>query len=144
MKNKRRNFLKNLTWFLLSITSLIFIFPAFFYLLPKKEEKGLNIFTDENGNPVPEDAVKEGSYKLGFSQDGPTILIKREGKLYAFSAVCTHLGCIVKWVPERNEFFCPCHAGRFDANGTAISGPPPSPLRKYKVDITSEGIIVLS
>jgi len=143
-KNKRRNFLKNLALWIIGVTTALFASPIFFYLLPKKEKKKLNLFTDANGNPIPENAVEEGSYKIGLSEEGPTIVIRREGSLFAFSAVCTHLGCIVKWLPEREEFLCPCHAGRFDANGAVISGPPPAPLKRYSVEITPEGLIVLS
>lgn len=144
MENKRRKFLKKLAGIVIGITSLVFIYPVFFYLLPKREEKKLNIFTDANGNPIPEASIEEGGFKLGISKDGPTIVIRREGVLSAFSAVCTHLGCIVKWEKNKEEFLCPCHGGRFDANGAVLGGPVPAPLKKYKVNITPEGFIILS
>lgn len=37
---------------------------------------------------------------------------------------CPHLGCIVHWQPANQEFFCPCHNGRFNAAGEGIEGPP--------------------
>lgn len=79
-------------------------------------------------------------------QDVPSQLIQLEDKSFAaFSLVCTHLGCIVKWEPQKNDFHCPCHAGKFDTNGQVTAGPPPSPLTKYKVvveagDVYVEGI----
>ncbi|MEN3045874.1 MAG: Rieske (2Fe-2S) protein [Candidatus Hydrothermales bacterium] len=142
MENKK--FLGNLAIILIFITVLLSIIPVIFYLIPESEKKELNVFTDRNGNPILFDQIKEGEHLLGVSKDGPTILIKKENKIYAFSAVCTHLGCIVKWLPEKEEFFCPCHAGRFDSEGKVIAGPPPAPLKRYKVEIDKEGKIILS
>ena len=51
----------------------------------------------------------------------------------AYSAVCTHLGCLVKWESAKREFLCPCHAAIFDAEGRVVSGPAPAPLPPYKV-----------
>jgi Rieske Fe-S protein len=57
------------------------------------------------------------------------------GEFLALSAVCTHLGCNVRWRPEAQRFGCPCHAGFYDANGDVISGPPPRPLRKLETRV---------
>jgi len=42
----------------------------------------------------------------------------------ALSSVCPHLGCRVHWEPHNDRFFCPCHNGVFDPQGTATAGPP--------------------
>lgn len=52
-------------------------------------------------------------------------------RLIAFSAVCTHLGCIVTWDEDKGLFRCPCHDGRFDVDGRVLGGPPPGPLRQH-------------
>lgn len=57
------------------------------------------------------------------------------GEFRALSAVCTHLGCNVRWRPEDSKFACPCHAGFYDANGDVISGPPPRPLRQLETRV---------
>ena len=54
------------------------------------------------------------------------------GEFIALSAVCTHLGCNVRWRREESRFACPCHAGFYDPNGDVISGPPPRPLRRLE------------
>jgi cytochrome b6-f complex iron-sulfur subunit len=54
--------------------------------------------------------------------------------IVAYSAVCTHFACIVKWNPESGRIECPCHDGYFDPrDGTVISGPPPEPLLSFRV-----------
>ena len=57
-----------------------------------------------------------------------------DGALQALSGKCTHLGCTVRWMADEGEFHCPCHGGKFGADGTQIAGPPPDPL----VSLTTE------
>lgn len=57
----------------------------------------------------------------------------------ALSSTCPHLGCQVHWEAQHERFFCPCHNGAFDADGTAIAGPPADagqrlPLYPVKVE----------
>jgi arsenite oxidase small subunit len=60
----------------------------------------------------------------------------------AYSAICTHLGCIVGYKSEEDMIFCPCHAGYFDpTNGKVISGPPKKPLPEVKLRIDENGDI---
>jgi ubiquinol-cytochrome c reductase iron-sulfur subunit len=42
--------------------------------------------------------------------------------------LCTHLGCIPAYRPDSKDFLCACHGGMFDASGTNIKPPPPSPM----------------
>src|SRR5205814_660324 len=37
--------------------------------------------------------------------------------ILAFSAACTHLGCIVQWEKKEREFVCPCHGSTFNEAG---------------------------
>ncbi len=70
------------------------------------------------------------------------ILVNNNGKVKAFSKICTHLGCEVEWHAIKKEFFCPCHKGYFDANGKNIKGPPPRPLDEFKVTVKDDNIFV--
>lgn len=62
---------------------------------------------------------------------------KYGNEIVALSPVCKHLGCVVNWggSPDHpNEFFCPCHAGRYTKNGDNIPGTPPlGPLDQFEV-----------
>ncbi|GGA61381.1 QcrA and Rieske domain-containing protein [Ornithinibacillus halotolerans] len=59
-----------------------------------------------------------------------------KGDIVALSPVCTHLGCVVSWEgsdKHQNEFFCPCHDGRYTKDGVNIPGTPPlAPLSVYE------------
>ncbi len=52
--------------------------------------------------------------------------------------LCTHLGCIPKWLPSSQIFKCACHGGEFDASAINTFGPPPTPMEipPYKIDGT--------
>lgn len=61
---------------------------------------------------------------IEIKQDDPKAFYKgKEGKLYSFSALCTHLGCTVKWNDSEKSFDCPCHGSRFSYAGRVINGP---------------------
>lgn len=77
-----------------------------------------------------------------FPEDRLWIFSDDEG-LYAISAVCTHLGCIVSLV-EGDGFFCPCHGSRFDARGNVLSGPAPRPLYYLKLSVAPDGQLVVN
>jgi len=61
--------------------------------------------------------------------------------LYAISAVCTHLGCIV--TRQEGKFECPCHGSLFDANGNVVSGPAPRALDYLDLSISPDGQLVV-
>ncbi len=140
----RRGFIRRLVGITIGLTAAASFVPVVNYLIPKSTHEGENIFTDTQGNAVTEGQIKEGLSLVGTSKYGPAIIIKHSGKLIAYSDVCTHLGCLVKWSPTEEVFICPCHAGKFDVNGKNISGPPPSPLPVYDIRINKDGNIVLS
>lgn len=52
------------------------------------------------------------------------IVLRTDAGFKGFSNICPHLGCHVHWRPEKNDFFCPCHLGQFDAEGKSTAGPP--------------------
>jgi cytochrome b6-f complex iron-sulfur subunit len=87
--------------------------------------------------------LKPGESKT-FSLGGEAGVIIRtiSGEVAAFSAVCTHLGCIVQWQKEDQQFHCPCHGGIFAANGEVLKGPPPRPLNRLPISIHNGSIII--
>jgi Rieske Fe-S protein len=61
----------------------------------------------------------------------------------AMSNVCTHLGCRVRWIADRQQFYCPCHDGVFDKEGNVVSGPPPRPLDRYETSVENDLLLIL-
>jgi Rieske Fe-S protein len=64
------------------------------------------------------------------------------GELKAFSAVCTHLECIVQYRPDTKQIWCACHNGQYNLNGENIGGPPPRPLEQYAVNKRGDDVVV--
>jgi glycine/D-amino acid oxidase-like deaminating enzyme/nitrite reductase/ring-hydroxylating ferredoxin subunit len=57
--------------------------------------------------------------------DGERVAVSRDarGTVRAVSAVCTHMGCIVRWNTAERSWDCPCHGSRFDTSGQVLDGP---------------------
>jgi glycine/D-amino acid oxidase-like deaminating enzyme/nitrite reductase/ring-hydroxylating ferredoxin subunit len=64
---------------------------------------------------------RDGVKKIAVYRD-------ENGNLHAFSAVCPHLGCVVRWDACEKTWDCPCHGSRFDALGVVLNGPAISDL----------------
>jgi len=72
----------------------------------------------------------------------PGVVVMAGERLHALSLVCTHLGCLVEWSPERRQLVCPCHRAAFDLGGNVLEGPPPRPLRSFEVSIQGDRVLV--
>jgi Rieske Fe-S protein len=138
--NGRRKFLN---WFLgtsagaflLSVT-----YPLSRYLIPPEIEESTAGTVTLSIKP---NDVKANSGQIFRFGSQPAILIKdTNGELKAFSAVCTHLACIVQYRSDINQIWCACHNGHFDLNGRNVEGPPPKPLEQYVVNVRADQIIV--
>lgn len=65
----------------------------------------------------------------------------QSGAFHAFSAVCTHAGCIVGSV-SGGTINCPCHGSRFNiANGAVVNGPAASPLPSVSIKVQGTSIV---
>ena len=65
------------------------------------------------------------------------------GQYKAFSAVCTHVGCLVNKVTS-GTIGCPCHGSEFKiTNGAVVAGPAPSPLPARQIKIVDDQVILL-
>lgn len=69
-------------------------------------------------------------------------VFRDEKGLYAISAICTHLGCIVSSV-EEGGYFCPCHGSRFDGKGKVVAGPAPKRLDYLSLFVSPDGQLVV-
>jgi glycine/D-amino acid oxidase-like deaminating enzyme/nitrite reductase/ring-hydroxylating ferredoxin subunit len=55
------------------------------------------------------------------------------GALHAVTAICTHLGCHVKFNASEKTWDCPCHGSRFGVDGTVIDGPAVLSLKRREL-----------
>lgn len=97
----------------------------------------------ERSITLAKNGLRPGDAQLLTIGGRPVHVLNTGSGYRALSAVCTHLGCIVRWRPAHRQFFCPCHGGRFDARGRVMGGPPPEPLPTLEVEEGPEEIVVL-
>jgi len=64
-------------------------------------------------------------------------------KYHAFSAICTHVGCIVNKVAN-GTIDCPCHGSTFRVtDGAVVTGPADTPLPKKKIKVADGKVFLL-
>lgn len=84
-------------------------------------------------------------YDKGVDERWKTVygvwIIRLEGRLFALSNICTHLGCIPNWMSAERKFKCPCHGSGYYMTGVNFEGPAPRPLERFKVTLNEEGKI---
>jgi nitrite reductase/ring-hydroxylating ferredoxin subunit len=74
--------------------------------------------------------------------DGVNIVITQPqtGSFRAFTAICTHQGCIVSRV-SNGTIDCPCHGSKYSIkDGSVVQGPAPSPLAAIAIKVEGTSI----
>jgi cytochrome b6-f complex iron-sulfur subunit len=87
------------------------------------------------------DAIEVGSVVTNVEQR--VYVIRLAEGFRALSAVCTHLGCITRFQPERNIIACPCHGSQFTLAGDVVAGPAPRPLRWLQMSLSEKGELIV-
>ena len=77
-----------------------------------------------------------------FKQEGFFLINSTEGELKAVYRRCPHLGCNVEWLPNREQFYCPCHGSSFNAAGKFEQPPVPRSLDVFPVLLQKEMVVV--
>ncbi|MGH3211310.1 MAG: Rieske (2Fe-2S) protein [Trebonia sp.] len=80
----------------------------------------------------------------GMIFPGPQVVVTQPtaGEFRAFSAVCTHMGCIVNQI-SNGTIDCPCHGSQYSiATGDVVTGPAPRPLPAKKIKVSGDSIFL--
>lgn len=122
-------------------------------------DPALKVGADQDMVPIPlkEDEVTDEPQRVNFSFEqvdawytsdvtASAWVFRKDGQIIALSPICTHLGCTVDWNTNEdnpNRFYCPCHFGMFEMDGTNVPGTPPTePLHVYDLEVV-DGTIYL-
>lgn len=135
--HRRRFFLTSILSGLGVLLAVAAGWPVWQFLSPRKGAG------EKEKVSIPRDQIEVGDAHFFQFRGHPAVLVQNApGEFLALSAVCTHLGCIVQWIPEKQEFLCPCHAGIFSREGKVLSGPPPKPLPSFPVALSDDQVLV--
>ena len=83
------------------------------------------------------------------AEDGATIdkaheviLVRWEGRMYAFRLSCPHQRTALKWKANDKRFQCPKHKSRYQPDGAFISGRATRGMDRYAISRRGGDIIV--
>ena len=124
----RRFFLINIFIFLAVVFAKILKFLTF----PVK--KGKSVIEIELNN------LKEG---VNHFPDYSFLILKKKNKIIAMSDICTHLGCKINFIKDKNIFQCPCHRSEFSIYGRVIKGPAKKNLKRLKFKVMNKKIKII-
>jgi cytochrome b6-f complex iron-sulfur subunit len=139
-RHSRRRILRWLGGLTVVSTVAMVVTPVLGFLVPAKSGRaaaGGKVLVATTAD------IPAGGGKVVAMGSTPAIVVNTEQGLRAYSAICTHLGCVVAWNDLIGAIQCPCHDGRFNpASGAVISGPPPAPLPPLNVSVEGDQIFL--
>lgn len=140
----RRSFLKLLFSRFAALSAVIvilailfkrFLYPSASYQKSKAFKAGFPI----DYHPGKVDGRYKGNYGIFIVRSSP-----EEGNyIFAVSARCAHLGCMVDYNRLGDEFVCPCHGSRYKKDGVNFSGPAQRPLDLVSISFAEDGSIMI-
>jgi cytochrome b6-f complex iron-sulfur subunit len=132
----RKSFLQRALSAWSTIVSLPILYGIVRYLAPAQAGSGppVEVTIHPGSDAVPIRMVRHGDTPFFLKQEG--------GRAAAFSARCSHLGCVVQYLEESKRFRCNCHGSLFDENGVNLTGPATRPLQPYRVETRGDDIVV--
>ena len=139
MASGRRRFLDYLLASGVVTTLSAIFYPIIRFMSPPQIVEAMqNSVVAAKINELPPNSGK--IFKFG---NKPGLIVRTAtGELKAFSAVCTHLDCIVQYRAETKQIWCACHNGQYNLSGQNIGGPPPRPLEEFTVNTRGDDIVV--
>lgn len=86
-------------------------------------------------------AIPVGGGKI-FAAQTTVVTQPSAGQFKVFSAVCTHMGCIVSQIAD-GRIDCPCHGSEYSiTDGAVLAGPAPKPLPAKPFKVTGDSIFL--
>lgn len=70
------------------------------------------------------------------------ILVRWQGRAYAFSTKCTHRGAPLEWRATEGRVFCPKHKARFHPDGAHASGRSTRALDRYDIRRDGSALVI--
>lgn len=135
-ETSRRDFLTRIGGGACAVTAAGSLVVTLDFLNPKVLFEPPTVFHAGSALDYPEGTVR-------FNREQRAYVIGGGGGVFALSAVCTHLGCITRFLSDERAIACPCHGSRFDLEGNVVHGPAPRPLPWLEVQADAAGNLVV-
>ena len=149
-KVNRREFFQWGVWIVGGIFSVLLGIPLIGYFLSvlfqRQSEQWLPVCSLDQINSVTPTEFQitfKGETAHRTWEDVRGVFVIRKGNdILAFTNVCTHMGCSVRWLDWRQQILCPCHGGMYDRWGNLAGGPPSHSLPFYVSKIENNTLYV--
>jgi Rieske Fe-S protein len=149
----RRSFLALATWAIGGVISIGVGIPTIAYLIgpslkqdTKKEWIRISSASKvELGTPTlfKVKITRQVGWTVNEDELAVYILTANGRDFIALSNICTHLGCRIRWISDKEQFQCPCHNGVFNKDGQVVAGPPPRSLDRYQVKVEDGQLYIM-
>lgn len=125
-KESRRSLLRKVFNWSASAVALSLVYPLLKYTRFRVKPKPRYVTIN---SPLP---------LSGYHAERDFILFADSENAVAVSRTCTHLGCRVNFLEDKDYIECPCHQSRFTRQGKRITGPAEKDLPAYAVEIKKD------
>lgn len=148
-KMGRRDFMKVVIAAISGVIGAAIGLPAIAYVVGPALEKGTDEWirlgsvnkVEVNIPALFKTVIEKQTGWINAEEEFSVYVLTTDGREFVvISNICTHLGCKVRWIPDRDGFFCPCHNGVFSKDGSVVSGPPPRALDRFESKV-EDGIL---
>lgn len=132
----RRAFFGQLTGAALSALALNDLGAASAWALPVAEQAGKVVAPNQLSFPVP------GADGTTIDRDNQVILVRFQGKVYAFALACPHENTALRWRAQDNRFQCPRHESKYQPDGTFVEGRATRNMDRFAIKRQGAEVIV--
>ena len=149
----RRNFLALATWAIGGVISIGIGIPAIEYLIGPSLKEGNKKEWIRISSASKVEVGTPTLFKVKITRQVGWTVNEEELAVYIFtvngrdfialSNTCTHLGCKVRWISDKDQFLCPCHNAVFNKDGQVVAGPPPRPLDRYEIKVEDDQLYIM-
>jgi Rieske Fe-S protein len=110
-----------------------FAFGTFLVYISAKFMLFSNYF--EKKREIPAEAIQDLEINVPkhFPEAESWVIKMDSESILALDDKCSHLGCRFKWVPESENFHCPCHGSEFDRKGKVKKGPATKDIKSLRL-----------